>query len=222
MISSISSTRLWTPQTASTATTATQNNSGESGGNASGSSVAALAALTYADSSDEDDDYGYDADLSSALASVQQAMASAKVEADDDGSVEDMSSAAFMKAVKKKIDTLASSPDTAQMAATMRQAFSQGELTVTNVEAGEQVAAWDPAAATISDGAGATSNGEITSVASSQWSSFLRNGLVRDSHGLYVRNADSSHIDKATGDSAYFGMVGDNNYYLSWPAGTAA
>lgn len=222
MISSISSTRVWTPQPAATGAAAAQNDPGGSGGNASGSSAASLAGLSYADTSDEDDDYGYDADLSSAIASLQQAMAGGNAAAEDDGAIEDMSSTAFMKAVKRKIDTLASSPDTAQMATAMQQALSRGELAVTNVEAGEQVVARDPSASATSDGTGASSSSEVTSVASSPWSSFLRNGLVRDSHGLYVRNADSSHIDKATGDSAYFGMVGDNNYYLSWPAGTAA
>jgi len=210
MISSISSSRIWTPQPASATF---QGNSGQSGGNtSSGSPISALAGLLFTDTSDDGDDYGYSADLSSTIGSVQHP-ASGTAQAIDDGAVDDISSNAFMKALGQKIDTLKDSPDTQAMAQTMQDAVATGRLVVTDVVTGQQVKA--------RSGTGDTS-GEVTAVATSEWSSFLRDTLLRDSYGRYVRNADSSHIDKATGDSAYFGLVGDNHYYLTWTAATNA
>jgi hypothetical protein len=73
MISSISSSRIWTPQPASATF---QGNSGQSGGNtSSGAPISALAGLLFADTSDDGDDYGYSAELSSTIgsSSIRQA-----------------------------------------------------------------------------------------------------------------------------------------------------
>jgi hypothetical protein len=222
MISSISSTRVWTLQPTSTAS---QNSSGDLGGNTSGFSIGSLAGLFYADTSEEDDDYGYDSELSMSMAALPQATAGNMADADGDGAIDDISSNAFMKALNQKIDTLQASEDTRAMATAMREALSAGRLTVTDVVAGEQSIGREPSASGSASGGSAASeasSSEVTTVDTSEWSTFLRDTLLRDSHGLYVRNDDSSHIDKATGSSAYFGMIGDNNYYLSWTAQTDA
>jgi hypothetical protein len=59
---------------------------------------------------------------------------------------------------------------------------------------------------------------EITTVETSDWSTYLREHLKRDPYGKYVRNDDGSHIDKVSGASSYFGMIGETYYYLSWTA----
>ncbi|MNL62206.1 hypothetical protein D3C87_1862080 [compost metagenome] len=97
------------------------------------------------------------------------------------------------------------------MAETMQAALGDGRLTVTDVVTGEQVIARDVAG-------GDTTSGEIIQVATSEWSSFLRDTLLRESYGRFVRNQDSSHIDKASGASSYFGMIGETHYYLTWTA----
>jgi hypothetical protein len=167
-----------------------------------------LADYFYSQDNDDGED---DSKLSALIASLQQqAMTGGATETDteDDGSIDDMSSKAFMKAVQDKIDALKASPDTAAMATTMQEALDAGTLTITDVVAGQQITGWN-----VSDGGTATtpSDTEVT-----DWSSYLKQHLMRDETGRYVRNDDFSHQDKTTGASSYFGMIGETYYYLSW------
>ncbi|TNM65548.1 hypothetical protein [Aliirhizobium smilacinae] len=206
MISSISSSRLWPQQVAFKAFNDT---SGNPENPTPGSSAASLSRLFYSEAADEVDDYGYESELSSLFGSLSQTTAGNSPDQDTDVAIDDISSNAFMKALQQKIDTLKASADTSGMAETMQAALAAGRLTVTDVVTGEEIIARDIANAD-------TTSGEVTSITTSEWSSFLRDTLLRDSYGRYVRNDDSSHIDKASGKSAYFGMIGETHYYLSW------
>lgn len=212
MISSINASRAW-PQQAGFK--AFNDTSGNPDNPSPGSSIASLYHLFQSDSSEEDDDYGYEGELSSQFGSLQQAMDVNGADQDADGAVDDMSSKAFMKALQQKLDMLKSSADTSAMAETMQAAFQAGRLTVTDVVSGEQIVARD---VTDTD----TKPGEITAVATSEWSSFLRDNLLRDPQGRYVRNEDSSHIDKASGANSYFGMIAETHYYLTWTVAGSA
>lgn len=205
MISSIGSSRIFAQQ----ATPTFQGSSSDLGGDASGSSAASIAALFLTEQPDDSDDdytYGYEPELSSALSSVSQA--GQQDDAGDDGDINDISSKAFRTALAEKIAALGDGVDTSMMAQSMQDAFSAGRLTVTDASAGT----------TVTFGSDAATD-EVANVATAEWSAFLKDTLLRDSHGLYVRNGDSSHVDKASGASAYFGLIGDNHYYLTWTAG---
>jgi hypothetical protein len=156
---------------------------------------------------DEDEDYGYEIELSSQFGSLPRAETANGVDLSTDGSIEDMTSKTFMKALQQKLDTLKASEDMSAMAKTMQQALKASRLSVTDVVAGDLVSARDVAN-------GGTVPGKIAKVTTSERSSFLRDNLLRDSYGRYVRNDDGDHIDKAIGASAYFGRIGNTRYYL--------
>lgn len=208
MISSISSSRIWPQQVVFKAFNDT---SGNPDNPTLGSSAASLSRLFYSEAADEDEDYGYENELSSQFGSMQRTATENSADRYTDGAIDDISSNAFMKALQQKLDLLKASEDTSAMAETMQAALGDGRLTVTDVVTGEQVIARDVAG-------GDTTSGEIIQVATSEWSSFLRDTLLRDSYGRFVRNQDSSHIDKASGASSYFGMIGETHYYLTWMA----
>lgn len=223
MVSSINSVRIWTQQTALKAFNETSSDSGK---DISRSSVASLADMLYADVGGADEDE--DTDLSNLIASLQQqAMTGgAGTEVVDDGAVDDIASNAFMKALQQKIEGLAASGDTKVMAEAMLAALSDGRLTVTDAEAGERIVGRDVTAKADAAGTASTADtpetSEIASVTISDWSTYLRDHLLRDPYGKYVRNDDSSHRDKLTGASSYFGMIGETYYYLSWTSEKAS
>ena len=209
MVSSLTAVRIWSQQTALNAfkEASDARASGQSSSDAPGRS---LADILYAGSNDDD---GYeDTSLATLIATLQrQAAMGGKVNdpADSDGLVEDISSKAFMKALLDKLETLKASADTRAMAETMLKTIEAGTMTVRDAAAGEQIQAWDLSG---------TESGapEKTSVDKTDWSSFLKERLTRDSSGRYLRNEDSSHKDKTAAVSSYFGMIGDTYYYLSW------
>jgi hypothetical protein len=192
MISSISSSRIWPQQVVFKAFNDT---SGNPDNPTPGSSAASLSRLFYSEAADEDEDYGYENELSSQFGSMQRTATENSADRYTDGAIDDISSNAFMKALQQKLDLLKANEDTSAMAETMQAALGDGRLTVTDVVTGEQVIARDVAG-------GDTTSGEIIQVATSEWSSFLRDTLLRDSYGRFVRNQDSSHIDKASGASS--------------------
>lgn len=204
MVSEITTVRLWSQQTALKAFKEVSDENASSG-TSSGSS---LADILYSDGSDDEADD--DTSLSRLIASLQQQAMAGDVPAEEnsDGAVEDIESRAFMKALAAKLEELKAGSGTGAMAEAMQEALEAGTLTVTDAVAGEAISAWSPEDA---DGAA----GERTAVATTDWTSFLKQHLAREG-GLYVRNADSSHQDRLTGENAYFGMIGDTYYYLSW------
>jgi hypothetical protein len=218
MVSSINSVRVWTQQVALKAFNEAAN---ERSGGSSGSGGSLVDQL-YAGISDDGDD---DTALSSLLSTLrQQAMTGGSAETEpDDGSVDDMSSDAFMKVLQQKIDALAANPDTKAMAETMQAALEAGTLTVTDAVEGSRIVGralpekGDASAEKASTPVTPLAT-DIETVEKSDWSSFLKDHLQRDAYGKYVRNDDTSHKDKVTGASSYFGMIDDTYYYLSWTA----
>jgi hypothetical protein len=235
MVSSINSVRVWTQQIA---LKAFNEASSEKDKTTSGSSLGSLADILYADSGQDEED---DTALSSLITRLQQQAMTGGTSATEepDGSVEDISSDAFMQALQQKIDALAASPETKAMAEGMQAALEAGTLVVTDVVAGEQITGRDlspkkddtdkavstneNASKAASPEEGAVSDNtapseDVTTVETADWSTYLREHLKRDPYGKYVRNDDSSHIDKVSGANSYFGMIGETYYYLSWTA----
>jgi len=214
MVSDVMSVRLWSQQAALKAFKDVSGDSA-SGSSSSSDSSLSLADILFPDDGDDDDGYD-DTSLSNLIASLQQ-QAADEIAAEDasEGSVDDISSTAFMKSLREKLEALKNDPTTGAMADAMLQALDAGALTVTNAVTGEQILAWD---------ASDTEAGpqEKTATDKADWSTFLKQHAERDSEGRYVRNEDSSLKEK-TGASAYFGMIGDTYYYLSWtvPAASA-
>jgi hypothetical protein len=236
MVSSISSSQLLAQQaalkalqgsdTGSSTTTAANSATSSllsaldgSSSSDSTSSYSSLADLFSSSSSDDSDDD--DATIFSALiAQVKQQIASLQgttgsdgstsaTGSSTDGSTSDVSSTAFMTTLKQRIEALQASPETKDMGDSMMKALDAGTLTVTDAASGQEITAWDP------DNSDATAS-TATTIDQTDWSSFLKEHLARDSDGRYSRNADDSQVDKVTGDSSYFGMINDNYYYLSW------
>jgi hypothetical protein len=187
----------------------------------SSSSYSSLADIFSSTSSDDSDD---DASIFTALiAQVKQQIASLQgttgsdgstsatgaTGSATDGSTSDVSSTAFMTSLKQRIEALQKSPETKDVGDSMMKALDAGTLTVTDATSGKEITAWDP------DNSDATAS-TATTIDQTDWSSFLKEHLARDSDGRYSRNADDSQVDKVTGDSSYFGMINDNYYYLSW------
>ncbi|EUB95119.1 hypothetical protein PMI07_002897 [Rhizobium sp. CF080] len=212
MVSSIHSVRIWSSQVALNAfKDVSDNKTSDSSASGTSSSSSSLADMLFSSSSGGEDDYE-DEKLSALIASLQRTMnGTVPDDTAGDGSVGDMSSKAFMKALQEKLDALKANPDSKAMAEAMQKALDAGTLTVTDAVAGDQITAWD-----IADGT-QTSTG-VTSVDTSDWTQFLKDRLTRDESGKFVRNADGSYIEKATGNSSYFGMVGEAYYYISWAA----
>jgi len=208
MVSSINSIRQWSSQAALNAfkeTTDTRTSSLSS----SGSSSSSLADIFYS-GNDDGNDYE-DTQLAALIASLQQAMNGGKTgDMDADaGDVGDMSSKAFMTALRQKLEGLKASPDTKAMADEMLAALDAGTLTVTDAVNGEQVKAWD-----VTDSKQLSA--AKTEVDKADWSSYLKGILNRDSDGKFVRAEDGSYTEKKTGASGFFGMIGEAYYYVSW------
>lgn len=213
MISSLTTVRLWSNQAALNAFKE-ESDSRASDSAAAGTAHRSLADVLFAGNDDRDDD----SDLSGLITSLQrQAMIGGATAPDTtgEGSADDISSKAFMRTLQEKLEVLKKSPDTKTMAESMLAALKDGRLTVTDAVAGEQIEAWD-----INDKSQKPT--EQKTVGKDDWTGFLKERLSRDSSGKYVRNDDSSHKEKMTGASGYFGMVGDRYYYLSWTASPAA
>ncbi|CDZ48055.1 hypothetical protein [Neorhizobium galegae] len=213
MVSSINSVRIWSSQAALNAFKDVSDNR-TPGSSTSGSSSSSLADMLFPGSSGGDD---YEDDkIAVLIASLQRTMnGTVPDETAGDGSVGDMSSKAFMKALQEKLDALKANPDSKAMAEAMQKALDAGTLKMTDAVAGDQITAWD-----MTDGKQTSTS--VTSVDKSDWTQFLKDRLTRDDGGKFVRNADGSYIEKATGASSYFGMVGEAYYYISWttPAAT--
>jgi hypothetical protein len=206
--------------TATAASSATSSLLSALDGSSSTDSTSSYSSLADLFSSSSDDDSDDDASIFSALITqVKQQIAALQGTSGSDGtsgtasaadgSTDDVSSNAFMSTLKQKIEALQKSPDTKDMGDSMMKALDNGTLTVTDAASGQEITAWDP-----DNSDAATSS--ATSIDQTDWSTYLKEHLARDSDGRYSRNADDSQVDKVSGDSSYFGMINDNYYYLSW------
>lgn len=206
MVSALDSTRLWSMQTTlrimkeEDARTSTRERSDST----AGSILEQYGLLT-----NEEDDDGSTYTLADYLTGSAEATESDAAQKTVSG---DIGSQSFMTGLMAKLEEMTKTPSTKAQAEAMLAALNAGTLTVTDAEKGRMITAWDT---TVKD---AKPNTAAT-MQTSEWSSYLRDHLSREAGGKYVLNADGSYIDKASGNSAYFGMIGDSYYYLSWPTG---
>lgn len=208
----VASVRLWSSQTAQRIFNEVAAES--SGQSTSSSSAGSLADMFFSESGEDTED---DSTLDLLIESLRRQAETGKSasEAEDEGDINDVSSTAFMKALRDKLENLRANPSTNVMATEMLKAVDAGTLTVTDAAAGTQIKAWDAY-----DAEPKPTSATTTTV--SDWSSFLKERLQRDATAGYARNEDGSHKDKASGTSSYFGMIGENHYYLTWPSAKAA
>jgi hypothetical protein len=207
MVSSIDSVRLWSMQTAIRVFKETSPES-----DAGQSSLASRIMSSYGMDSDEGED-ATTYSLADILTGSSQSGSETAVQ--EPAISTDIETSSFMAGLKAKLEDLQAAPDTSAQAAAMLKALDAGTLKVTDAVNGREVTAWDVEA---KDALPQTA----TSTDTSDWSTFLREHLARASGGTYQRNADQSHIDRATGKSAYFGMIGDQYYYLTWTAASGS
>jgi hypothetical protein len=207
MVSSIDSVRLWSMQTAIRVFKETSPES-----DAGQSSLASRIMSSYGMDSDEGED-ATTYSLADILTGSSQSGSETAVQ--EPAISTDIETSSFMAGLKAKLEDLQAAPDTSAQAAAMLKALDAGTLKVTDAVNGREVMAWDVEA---KDALPQTA----TSTDTSDWSTFLREHLARASGGTYQRNADQSHIDRATGKSAYFGMIGDQYYYLTWTAASGS
>lgn len=127
---------------------------------------------------------------------------------------DDITTASFMKGLKAKLTDLKTQPGYADQAEAMLAALKAGTLTVSDPVNGRQIKAWDAT----SDAEKNTTSKPGTAIDNTGWSDFLKAHLTRGEGGTYARQADGSFVDKPTGQNAYFGTIGSDYVYLTWPA----
>ncbi|MBW9053719.1 hypothetical protein [Rhizobium mesosinicum] len=128
----------------------------------------------------------------------------------------DITTASFMALLRQNMTAAADAKGEGSQEAAMLAAFKKGLLTVTDPTQGVSIKAWDvtdPNEADIDQKKG-------TDIKTDDWNDFLRDHLQRDSHGRLVRSENGSFIEKGTGNEVYFGQVGTQNYYITWPVKT--
>lgn len=121
-------------------------------------------------------------------------------------------SKSFMTALKARLEEMKSTPDGKLRAREMLEALAAGTLTVTDAENRKTLKAWDVGAES------GTSSKPTEEIDAAGWSDFLKERLTRGGNSTYLIGANGAYIDKLTGESAYFGTIGETYAYLSWPA----
>ncbi|MCS4241581.1 hypothetical protein M2418_001092 [Rhizobium sp. BIGb0125] len=129
----------------------------------------------------------------------------------------DVTTASFMRSLKDSLEEMADTAAGKKQADAMLAALKAGTLTVTDPVSGQKIAAWDVDDEKHKD----TTSGAATTIATNNWSDFLKERLTRGEDVSYAKSSDGSYIDKTTGENAYFGTVGSKYYYLSWPDANA-
>ncbi|MDL2399134.1 hypothetical protein [Rhizobium mayense] len=129
----------------------------------------------------------------------------------------DLTSSSFMDLLKQNLQDAVKSEGTGGQAQAMLDALDNGTLTVSDPTKGASIKAWDVNAASEQ---GMTSKTADT-IPTSDWNDFLKAHLERGSDGTFVKNTDGSFVDKTTGSEAYFGQVGSQYYYITWPSASA-
>ncbi|WHO74243.1 hypothetical protein [Rhizobium sp. BT03] len=133
-------------------------------------------------------------------------------EADATGDGADVTSASFMSMLKQQLQDAAAAEGESGKAHDMLAALEAGKLTITDPTQGVSIAAWDvddPDEADTESKAG-------KQVDVSGWSDFLDAHLERGADGAFVKE-NGSYVDQTTDSNAFFGLIGSDYYYLSWP-----
>ncbi|MDK4732523.1 hypothetical protein [Rhizobium sp. CNPSo 3490] len=133
-------------------------------------------------------------------------------ETDTTGDSADVTSASFISMLKQQLQEAAAAEGESGKAHDMLAALEAGTLTISDPTQGVSVPTWD-----IDDPDEADTEskaGEAIDV--SGWSDFLDAHLERGSDGAFVKE-NGSYVDQTNASHAFFGLIGSNYYYLSWP-----
>ncbi|WP_434711447.1 hypothetical protein NMA58_17275 [Rhizobium sp. YTUHZ045] len=164
--------------------------------------------------------YGLDSSSASLLSNQALSGLLGALSSEDDTSDEtdttddsaDVTSASFMSMLKQQLQEAAAAEGESGKAHDMLAALEAGTLTISDPTQGVSVPAWD-----IDDPDEADTEskaGEAINV--SGWSDFLDAHLERGSDGAFVKE-NGSYVDQTNDSHAFFGLIGSNYYYLSWP-----
>ncbi|MBB4191534.1 hypothetical protein GGE45_001064 [Rhizobium aethiopicum] len=124
----------------------------------------------------------------------------------------DVTSASFMSMLKQQLQEAAAAEGESGKAHDMLAALEAGTLTISDPTQGVSIPAWnvdDPDEADTESKAG-------EAIDISGWSDFLDAHLERGSDGAFVKE-NGSYVDQTNDSNAFFGLIGSNYYYLSWP-----
>ncbi|OWV87222.1 hypothetical protein ATY75_02610 [Rhizobium sp. N122] len=139
-----------------------------------------------------------------------QSDTSDRTDATEDGAA--VTSASFMSMLKEQLQDAAAAEGESGKAHDMLAALEAGTLTITDPTQGVSITAWDvddPDEADTESKAG-------KAIDVSGWSDFLGAHLERGADGAFVKE-NGSYVDQTTDSNAFFGLIGSNYYYLSWP-----
>ncbi|MBB4236688.1 hypothetical protein [Rhizobium esperanzae] len=123
-----------------------------------------------------------------------------------------VTSASFMSMLKQQLQDAAAAEGESGKAHDMLAALEAGTLTISDPTQGVSVAAWDVDDPDEAD----TESKTGMDIDVSGWSDFLDAHLERGSDGTFVKE-NGSYVDQTNDSNAYFGLIGSDYYYLSWP-----
>ncbi len=170
--------------------------------------------------------YGLDPDTSSllsnnALASLLDTLSTQNDQTDetDDTSGEnsDVTSSSFMAMLKKQLEEAAEKEGTEGTAHDMLTALENGTLTVSDPTQGISITAWDVDNPDEAD----TESKPGTDIDASGWNDFLNAHLKRGDDASFVKQGNH-YVDQVDNSNAYFGQIGSDFYYMTWPQAKAA
>ncbi|PDT00838.1 hypothetical protein CO666_28775 [Rhizobium chutanense] len=128
----------------------------------------------------------------------------------------DVTSASFMSMLKKQLQDAAAAEGESGKAHDMLAALEAGTLTISDPTQGVSIAAWDVDDPDEVD----TDSKTGKAIDVSGWSDFLDAHLERGADAAFVKE-NGSYVDQTNDSNAYFGLIGQNYYYLSWPQAAA-
>jgi hypothetical protein len=169
--------------------------------------------------------YGLDPDTSSLLSNNALASLLDTLSAQNDQPVEttdtasenpDVTSSSFMAMLKQQLEEAAEQEGTDGSAHDMLAALENGTLTIVDPTQGVSITAWDVESPDEAN----TNNKTGTNIEASGWNDFLNAHLKRGDDASFVRQA-GHYVDKVDNSNAYFGQIGSDFYYLTWPQATA-
>ncbi|MEB3045108.1 hypothetical protein [Rhizobium mulingense] len=124
----------------------------------------------------------------------------------------DVTSGSFMSMLKQQLQEAAAAEGESGKAHDMLAALEAGTLTISDPTQGVSVAAWD-----VDDPDETDTESKVgRTIDVRGWSEFLNAHLERGSDGAFIKE-NGSYVDQTTEGNAFFGLIGSNYYYLSWP-----
>ncbi|NTF31543.1 hypothetical protein [Rhizobium skierniewicense] len=121
--------------------------------------------------------------------------------------VEGITGLVFLKNLKTTLIEMSKDPTSAFQGQAMLKAADASALRIFDPIEGVVITAWSA-----SDTQNASDR--IDAIG---WSPFLKQHIKRAQGTAYVKDDNGSYIDLISGESAYFGTVGNKYYYFTWP-----